>query len=69
MIKPREMWAVVDSSNRPLYFRKLRWVAIHAWAEDYAGYTVAAAGYKKAWNMAKKQGYRCVKVKVTAEEI
>ena len=69
MIKSREMWAVVSPSGMPLYLRETKWSAIHAWVEDYAGDAVVAAGYNKAWKMAKKRGYRCVKVRVTVEEI
>ena len=69
MIKPRDMWAVVSPDGEIELLQHKRGDAVMDFVELNAGYLVASAGYKTAWNLTKKEGYRCVKVRVTAEEI
>lgn len=64
MIKPREMWAVISPDDEIEELRSFKGWAINCWLDVYG-----TEGGSMTWDKAKAQGFRCVKVKITAEEL
>ena len=68
-IKPKTCWAVISPSGEIVNTGSTQYESVSEWASLEAGYSTAIDGENKAWERACRQGYRCVRVELRAEEI